>query len=159
MKHAIQAWLKAGVMEGQAFSPTESGTPQSRWGHFTFTHEYSAPWNGTNDYGGILQKPCGRETAAREVRRRFRDFPFGGRRTPESSRPSDTMARTDGIKAQSNENAHDAYAYPLSRASGLRFPGIYHPPIPGGENPHGKRNERKGAGLQDPHQAEKRSDQ
>jgi RNA-directed DNA polymerase len=28
MKHAIQAWLKAGVMEGQEFSPTESGTPQ-----------------------------------------------------------------------------------------------------------------------------------
>ena len=28
MKHAIQAWLKAGVMEGQGFSPTESGTPQ-----------------------------------------------------------------------------------------------------------------------------------
>lgn len=28
MKHAIQAWLKAGVMEGWEFSPTESGTPQ-----------------------------------------------------------------------------------------------------------------------------------
>jgi RNA-directed DNA polymerase len=28
LKHAIQAWLKAGVMEGQEFSPTESGTPQ-----------------------------------------------------------------------------------------------------------------------------------
>jgi RNA-directed DNA polymerase len=28
MKHAIQAWLKAGVMEGQEFSPTEKGTPQ-----------------------------------------------------------------------------------------------------------------------------------
>lgn len=28
MKHAIQAWLKAGVMEGREFSPTESGTPQ-----------------------------------------------------------------------------------------------------------------------------------
>src|SRR6266480_4818929 len=28
MKHAIQAWLKAGVMEGQGFSPTESGTLQ-----------------------------------------------------------------------------------------------------------------------------------
>jgi retron-type reverse transcriptase len=28
MKHAIQAWLKAGVMEGQDYSPTESGTPQ-----------------------------------------------------------------------------------------------------------------------------------
>jgi RNA-directed DNA polymerase len=28
MKHAIQAWLKAGVMEGQEFSPTDSGTPQ-----------------------------------------------------------------------------------------------------------------------------------
>jgi len=28
MRHAIQAWLKAGVMEGQEYSPTESGTPQ-----------------------------------------------------------------------------------------------------------------------------------
>src|SRR6266550_1253303 len=28
MKQVIQAWLKAGVMEGQEFSPTESGTPQ-----------------------------------------------------------------------------------------------------------------------------------
>src|SRR5581483_2427804 len=28
MRHVIQAWLKAGVMEGQEFSPTESGTPQ-----------------------------------------------------------------------------------------------------------------------------------
>lgn len=28
MKHAIQVWLKAGVMEGREFSPTESGTPQ-----------------------------------------------------------------------------------------------------------------------------------
>src|SRR2546421_12677722 len=28
MRHAIQTWLKAGVMEGQEFSPTESGTPQ-----------------------------------------------------------------------------------------------------------------------------------
>jgi RNA-directed DNA polymerase len=28
MRQAIQAWLKAGVMEGREFSPTESGTPQ-----------------------------------------------------------------------------------------------------------------------------------
>src|SRR5260221_3368711 len=28
MKQAVKAWLKAGVMEGQEYSPTESGTPQ-----------------------------------------------------------------------------------------------------------------------------------
>lgn len=28
IRQAIQAWLKAGVMEGRKFSPTESGTPQ-----------------------------------------------------------------------------------------------------------------------------------
>jgi RNA-directed DNA polymerase len=28
MKHMIKAWLKAGVMEGVEFSPTEAGTPQ-----------------------------------------------------------------------------------------------------------------------------------
>jgi RNA-directed DNA polymerase len=28
MRQAVKAWLKAGVMEGKEFSPTESGTPQ-----------------------------------------------------------------------------------------------------------------------------------
>ncbi len=28
MRHMIQAWLKAGVLEGEEFSPTEAGTPQ-----------------------------------------------------------------------------------------------------------------------------------
>jgi RNA-directed DNA polymerase len=28
LKHAVKAWLKAGVMEGKEFSPTDSGTPQ-----------------------------------------------------------------------------------------------------------------------------------
>ena len=28
MRHMVQAWLKAGVLEGVEFSPTEAGTPQ-----------------------------------------------------------------------------------------------------------------------------------
>lgn len=158
LSRAIKGWLKAGVMEGQVFSPTEVGTPQggviSPLLMNVALHGMEQAMAEGYSKSHAVEKPL--------LVRYADDFVIFhsdvGELQKVAERVTQRLAQM-GVEAESNENTHHAHAHLLSRASGLRFPGIYYPPVPGRENPHRKRDKRKGTGLPNPHYAEQRSDQ
>lgn len=84
MRQAIKAWLKAGVMEGRDFSPTEAGTPQGGVISPLFMNVAQRA-HGASDCQRLFKESRGGKAAPHPVCRRLRDCAFQPRRPRKGS--------------------------------------------------------------------------
>jgi RNA-directed DNA polymerase len=151
LRKAVKGWLKAGVMEGCTFSPTEAGTPQggviSPLLMNVALHGMEALLSAGYSKSHMVEKP--------RLIRYADDFVIVHSQVEELQNVSEKVTRWLGDLGLTLSPEEDAdYPYPdsLSGTRRVRFLGVHFPSSGGGQNPNGQNPSREATRVQNLHQ-------